>query len=142
MWATISRLPRRLKDLGRGRQISCGNLCDVEKLRGTLTDGGQAVAEHGVAERAGGGDDIRACIHQLLGARVVDAAAHLLAQEGQPASRTAAEAALPIAGRFNERSGGGGDGAGLVVNILIAAEVAGVVVDNGLVGRGGGREFG
>ena len=51
----------------------------------------QRVAEHRVAERAGGADHVRAGGHQFLGALDADTLAFLLAQERQPAAGAAAE---------------------------------------------------
>ena len=97
-------------------------------------DGGERVAEHGVAEGAGGGDGLRAGGGEFAGADVADAGVALLfAEEGESAAGSAAEAALVVARGFDEGGLLLDDGAGLVVDVLVAAEVAGVVVDHGVV---------
>ena len=107
---------------------------DVEQLRRRFADGGERVAEHGIAEGAGGADDLGAGAGELFGADVADALALLFAEEGQAAAGSAAEAALVRAGGFDESAGLRDDGAGLFVDVLIAAEVAGVVVDDAFAG--------
>ena len=64
------------------------------------------------------------------GADVADALAGFFAEEGEAAAGSATEAALVVARGFDEFAGEGDDGARLVVDIAIAAEVAGVVVDD------------
>ena len=66
-----------------------------------------------------------------------DALAGLFTQKRQSAAGSAAEAALVVARGFNHGAGEGGNGAGLLVDIAVAAEVAGVVEDDGLSLRRG-----
>ena len=119
------------------RQVAGGELGDVEELgRGGVggRDGGERVAEHGVAEGAGGGDGLRAGGGQFAGADVADAGVALLfAEEGESAAGSAAEAALVVARGFDQGGLLRDDGAGFGVDGLVAAEVAGVVVDNRVV---------
>jgi hypothetical protein len=105
-------------------------LGDVEQLRRGFAGGGEGIAEHGVAEGAGGGDGLRAGGDEFLGAVVADALAGLFAEEGEAAAGSAAEAALAVARGFDERAGEGNDGAGFVVDVAVAAEIAGVVEDD------------
>ena len=93
-----------------------------------------SIAEHGVAERAGRADGGGAGGDEFFGAGVADAVAGFFAEERESAAGSAAEAALMGARRFNEFSGEGDNGAGLLVDIAIAAEVAGVVEDDFVVG--------
>ena len=58
---------------------------------------------------------------------MADPLAGFLAEEDQSAARSAAEAAFVVARGFDELAGLGNDGAGLVVDVAIAAEIAGVV---------------
>ena len=86
-----------------------------------MAGGGQGIAEHGVAERAGGGYGLCAGGYEFGGAVVADAFAGFFAEEGEAAAGSAAEGALVVAGGFEELAGLGDDGAGLVVDIAVAA---------------------
>ena len=113
------------------RQASGGELGDVEQAAVRLRRLRQRIAEHGVAERAGGADGGGAGGDEFLGAGVADAIAGFFAEEGESAAGAAAEAALMRARGFHEFAGEGDDGAGLFVDVAIAAEIAGIVVDDG-----------
>ncbi len=90
----------------------------------------QRVAEDAVAEGAGGGDGCGSGGDQLRGADVADALAGLLAEKDQAAARAAAETAGMRARGFDELAGESDDLARLLVDVAIAAQVAGVVVDD------------
>ena len=107
-----------------------GELGDVEELRGGVSLGGEGVAEHGVAEGAGGGYGRRAGGDEFGGADVADAFAGFFAEESEAAAGAAAEAALMIARGFDQFAGESCNGAGFVVDVAIAAEVAGIVEDD------------
>ena len=111
-------------------QSAGGYLSNVQQLRRAFAGGCQGIAEHGVAEGAGAGDCRGSGGYQFGGAIVADALAGFFAEEGQAAACAAAKAALAIARGFDEIAGQGCDGAGLVVDIAIAAEIAGVVEDD------------
>ncbi len=64
------------------------------------------------------------------GADLADAFAGFFAEEGEPAAGSAAEAAFVVAWGFDQLAGAGDDGARLVVDVAIAAQVAGVVEDD------------
>ena len=70
---------------------------------------------------------MRACGYKLLDAVVADTLAGFFTEKGKAAACSATEAALTIARGFDERSGPACYGAGLVVDVAIAAEIAGVV---------------
>ena len=116
-------------------QRAGGDLGDVEKLGGGVACGGEGIAEHGVAEGAGGGDGLCSGGDEFGGADVADTFAGFFAEEGEAAAGSATEAAFAIAGGFYEFAGEGGYGAGFVVDVAIAAEVAGVVEDDFVVPR-------
>jgi len=109
-------------------------LCDVEKLWWGFADGGECVAEHGIAEGAGGADDFGSGAGEFAGADVADALAFFFAEEGESSAGSAAEAAFVGAGGFDEGASLGDYGARLFVDVLVAAEVAGVVVDDAVAG--------
>ena len=67
---------------------------DVHEFGRVGREIGQGVTEHGVAEGAGGADDVRAGVHEFFGAGVADAVALLFAEEGEAAAGSAAEAAF------------------------------------------------
>jgi len=83
------------------RQIPRGDLRNVEQFGRSVAARGERIAEHGVAEWASGSDGLRAGGNQLGGADVADAVALFFAQERQPASGSAAEAALVVTLGFN-----------------------------------------
>ena len=70
--------------------------------------------------------------HELGGTVVTDALAGLFTEKGETASGSAAEAALAVARGFNEVSRQGCDGAGFFIYVSIAAQVTGIVEDDGL----------
>jgi hypothetical protein len=78
----------------RCRQGAGGQLCDIEQLRRCIADGGQGVAEHGVAERTGGSDDLGSGSGKLASTNMTDSLALLFAEKGKAAAGPAAEAAL------------------------------------------------
>jgi len=118
--------PRRF---GRYRAVGAG-----------LGEGAQRVAEHGLAEGAGGSDDVGAGSGQLFGARDIDAAAFFLAQKHLAAAGAAAEGAGAGAGWVGERAVSGGYRSRFLVYAAVAAQVTRVVED-GLLRRtsGAGR---
>ena len=73
---------------------------------------------------------MRAGGDELGGSHLADALAGLIAKEDQAAARAATEAAGMRARGFDEFSGQLDDGARLFVDVAIAAQVAGVVVDD------------
>ena len=81
---------------------------------------------------------MRAGGDEFGGAIVADALAGFFAEEGQAAAGSTAEAAFVVAGGFEELAGLGDYGAGLVVDVAVAAQVAGVVEDDGFWERRGG----
>jgi D-alanyl-D-alanine carboxypeptidase len=60
--------------------------------------------------------------------------AFLFAEEGESSAGSATEAALVVARGFDQGGLLLDDGAGLGVDRLVAAEIAGVVIDNGVGG--------
>ena len=115
---------------------------DVEQLRCGFTVSGQSVAEHRVAERARGGDGFCAGRDKFRGAYVAHTLASLFAEEGEATAGSATKAALVVARGFDYGSGQGCDGARLVVNIAIAAQLARVVEDDCFVPRSQSRDLG
>ena len=109
------------------RQVACRELRYVNKLRRTFAGGGEGVVEHGVAEGACGGDRGCAGCNEFLNAVVADPLTRFIAEECESSSGSTAETAFVIAWGFDELAGLGNDGAGLVVDVAIAAEIAGVV---------------
>ncbi len=63
---------------------------------------------------------------------MADAVAGLFAEEGESAAGAAAETAFVVARSFDQGGLLLDDDAGFVVDVLVAAEVAGVVVDDGI----------
>ena len=61
---------------------------------------------------------------------MADALAAFFTEEREPAAGSAAEAAFVVARGFDDGSCEGGDGAGLLIYVAIAAEVAGIVEDD------------
>jgi hypothetical protein len=61
----------------------------------------------------------------------------LFAEEGEAAASTTTEAALAVARGFDDGAGEGCYGSRFVINIAIAAEVAGIVEDDGFCSPGG-----
>src|ERR1035441_5883983 len=84
------------------RETAGGELGDVEELGwgdAGGRDGGEGVAEHGVAEGAGGGNGLGSGGGEFAGAHVGDACvAFFFAEEGESTAGSAAEAALVVAG--------------------------------------------
>ena len=74
---------------------------------------------------------MRACGDEFCGAMVADALAGFFAKEGEAAAGSAAEAAFVAAWGLDEMPCGADNGARFFVYVAIAAEVAGVVVDDG-----------
>ena len=74
---------------------------------------------------------------ELGGAVVADALAGFFAEEGQAAAGSATEAALVVARGFDERAGYLHELARFVVDVAVAAEIAGVVEDDGSGSLGG-----
>ena len=74
---------------------------------------------------------------KLLRAHVADALAGFFAEKGQAAAGAAAEAALARTRRIDDFAGAGEHLARLVVDVAIAAQIAGIVVDDlGTIGFG------
>ena len=73
---------------------------------------------------------MRAGGDQLGGADMADAFAGFFAQKDQASARAAAETAFVIARSFDELACESDDFARLVVDVAIATQVAGVVVDD------------
>ena len=103
---------------------------DVEKLGCGVAFFGEGVAEHGVAEGAGSADGGGAGCDEFVDAGVADAVAGFFAEEDESAAGAAAEAAFMGAGCFDELAGVRGDGAGFIVDVAVAAKVAGIVEDD------------
>ena len=80
---------------------------------------------------------MRAGGYELRGAVVADALAGFFAEKGEAAAGAAAEAALVVAWGFHNGPGKCGDGAGLVLDVAVTAQVAGVVEDDGFGSLGG-----
>ena len=102
----------------------------IQQLRCGVAFFGEGVTEHGVAERAGGADRGGAGGDEFVDAGVADAVAGFFAEEDESAAGAAAEAVLMRAFRFDNFAGERSNSAGLFVDVAIAAEVAGVVVDD------------
>src|SRR6185437_3921166 len=107
-----------------------GDLRNIEQLGRAIAACGERIAEHGVAEGAGGSDGFRAGGNQLGGADVADALALFFAQKRQPAPGPAAEAALVVALGFNQPAGAGSDRPRLFINVAVAAEITRIVKDD------------
>ena len=118
------------------RQAAGGELRNVNQLRRYCAgrrDGDKRIAEHGVAEGAGGGDGVRTGRGKFASAVVRDAFARFFTEKGKSAACSAAEAALLMARRFNQCCVLRDNSAGLVIHVAIAAEIAGVVEDDFVV---------
>ena len=88
-----------------------------------------AVGDHHPAERAPGGDLRGAGVQRLLDAFVVDALADVLLHPHPGAAGAAAQAAVGVAGHLGELRAGGSDQlARRVVDLVVPAQVARVVV--------------
>ena len=72
-----------------------------------------------------GGDEFGSAV-------VADALAGFFAEKGETAAGSAAETALVVAWGFDELAGLSDDGAGLLIDVAIAAKIAGVVEDDAL----------
>ena len=114
--------------LGCRGQGPGGELGDVEQL-GPCVARGESVAKHGVTEGAGGADCLGASGCEFGGADAADALAGFFAEKSETSAGSAAKAALVRAGRLDEGAGGADDLAGLLVDVAVAAEVAGVVIN-------------
>jgi hypothetical protein len=132
---------RSLRSIAAARQGTRGELGNIEQLGRRSAGGGdrdQRVAKHGVAEGAGGGDRPGAGLRQFARADVGDtggrfsraAGAFLFSKESKPAAGAAAKRPLVVAWSFDERRLLGDYGAGFFVDVLVAAQIAGVVVDD------------
>ena len=77
---------------------------------------------------------MRAGGDEFLDAIVADALAGFFAEERQATSGSAAERPFVVAGGFDQLTGLGNDGAGLIVDVAVAAEIAGIVVDDSFRG--------
>ena len=112
------------------RQAPRRELRDVDELGRGFAGGGEGVVEHGVAEGAGGGDGGCAGCDELLNTVVADSLPGFIAEERESPAGSAAETALVIARGLDELAGLGNDGAGLVIDVAITAEIARVVKDD------------
>src|SRR5579883_33526 len=108
-------------------QIRRRDLGDVQQFRRRLRYRGESVAEHRIAERAGRAHLARSGSRQFPGARMADAVALFLAQEGQPAAGAAAETALAGALRIDHFARQSGHRARLLENTPVAAQIARIV---------------
>ena len=111
-----------------------GYLCYVEQLRWPVGDGPECVAEHGGAERAGGGDGIRSRGCKFFSACKVHTLTFLLAEKHLAAAGTAAEGTLAIAGSLQEFHGALKDVTRLIIHAAVASQIAGIVIDDFLAG--------
>src|ERR1700730_14913566 len=92
-------------------------------------EGANAVLEHRDAERAGHGDAVCFGVDGLVQTVVADARAALFLHERPGAARATAKAAVAAARHLGEAAGNRGhDLARLVVNLVVATQVARVVV--------------
>ena len=99
-----------------------------------------AVGHHHAAERAAGGDLGGAGVHGLLDAFVVDALADVLFHPHPRAARAAAQTAVGVARHLGQRGAGGADQlARRVVDLVVPAQVARVVVGDVLAAPGDRR---
>ena len=96
---------------------------------------GEGVAEHGVAEGAGGADGGGAGGDEFVDASVADAVAGFFTEKDESAAGSATEAALMGARSFDDFASERGYGARLFIDVAVAAEVTGVVVDDFVVWR-------
>src|ERR1700678_1152789 len=123
------RRPASLSYLRLRRQRSGRDLSDIEQFRPWLRPlayTAQRVAEHRLAERACRPHDLGARGDQFFGALQVDALALFLAQEHLAAACATAERALAGAMRVHHYRGAADDFAGFLVDIAVAAQIAGV----------------
>ncbi len=97
------------------------------------------ILEHTHAEGAGGGQGAGTSVGSLLHPRVVDARANMLLHEDASAATAAAKALLAVARHlFEADTGNGGqDLARRVIFVVVAAQVAGIMVGHFLVNRVG-----
>ena len=97
--------------------------------------GADAFLEHLEAEWAGYADGLRAGLEELLGADVVDTRAFRFLYPHVPAARSTTEASLTAAFHLHELDAWDrvGDLPGGVVDVVVASQVAGVVVCDGRV---------
>src|SRR5581483_12522815 len=135
--AAARRLRRR--GLRLGRQGALQQLGDVERLHAArlAADRFHALVEHLQAERAGRSQHVGAGVQRLGRADVVDALAALLFHEGVAAAGATAETLVAAARHLDLRRSRqrGHYVARLVVHLVVATEVAGVVVGDRLVQR-------
>src|SRR3546814_13281758 len=111
-------------------------------LHGLLGAGAlHAVVEHDVAERAGGGDAAGAGGDELLGPLVVDLLAEVFLHPHAGATGAAAHALGAVALGLDQLDAlqAADHVPGRHVDVVVAAEVAGVVVDDTLVEAGAGH---
>ena len=133
---SVQRKPVRTKLPGSGRGLFVASrpraaICAISSsLRRGVRYRFQRIAEHRGAERASRRYRLRARRHQFLGAREIDALAFLFAEEHLSAARAAAERFLPMARRFQQFAGRCQHVARLVVDAAIAAQIAGIVIDD------------
>jgi hypothetical protein len=105
-------------------------LRNVEQLGCCVALFGQGVAKHGITERASRGDGFGARGYEFGCTNSADALTGFFSEEGESSASPAAETALMASWRLDELPGGLYEGAGLIVNVAIAAQVAGVVKDD------------
>src|SRR5581483_7183958 len=89
-----------------------------------------AILEHRDAEGATGGENVRLRLQRLVDAGLVDALTDLLLHPDAPAATTAAEALVAVALHLRDAVAveHSKDAARLVVHVIVATDVAGVVI--------------
>ena len=112
--------PQSMLDLTGSVDLGGGDLGDIEEL-GRVFGGGESVAKHAVAKRAGGADGRGSGGDEFFGAGLVHALAGFFAEEDQAAAGPATERSLARAGRVDDLRGAGDDLARLVVDAAITA---------------------
>ena len=90
-----------------------------------------AVGHHGQTERTAHGNRVGLHGDSLLGARIVDSLSDIFFHPHSRATGAAAEALVEIAFHFHKLNAGNGfqNLTGLIVNIVVTAEEAGIVID-------------
>ena|SRR5579859_620837 len=105
-----------------------GDILDLHLIFGLDTF--DAVFEHGDAEGAGGGQHLGLCLQSLVDTGLVDALADLLLHPDAPTTTAAAEALVAMATHFCHAVAVQytEDATWLVVDIVVASDVAGIVI--------------
>jgi hypothetical protein len=116
------------------RQSPRHQLRNVQQLRRIFAACCECILKHRIAEGAGCGNDIGASRGEFRRAHLAHAVALFLTQKREASAGAAAKAALPRARRFHQFAGQRRDLARLVVDVAVAAEIAGIVVDDSFRG--------